>query len=84
MVLNCALEEGFEYIEESPYYHQCSNQEQVYGLKFPSKEESQVFGNTVTKALKKAKMDHGSLLKCCNNFIHTLYVCQKCGYFFKP
>ena len=76
MVLNCALEEGFEYSEQSPYYHQCSNQEQVYGLKFRTKEESQVFGNAVIKALKKAQMDHGSLLKCCSNF---MYICQECA-----
>ena len=68
VVINFALVKGLSYKRETPTFHQCTDQSQLYGLKFVSKQDAQVFGNGVFTALENLKTI-GKAFKCCSNFL---------------
>ena len=68
VVINFALVKGLSYKRETPTFHQCTDQSQLYGLKFVSKQDAQVFGNGVFTSLENLKTI-GKAFKCCSNFL---------------
>lgn len=68
VVINFALVKGLFYNRQEPTFHQWTDQSQLYGLNFVSKNEAQVFGNNVFTSLENLKTT-GKAFKCCSNFL---------------
>ena len=52
MVIDCALTKDSKYHEPTAVFHQLRCQKQVYGFKFTSEEDAQIFAGAVFVALK--------------------------------
>ncbi|CAH3177250.1 unnamed protein product, partial [Porites evermanni] len=68
VVINFALVKGLFYNRQEPTFHQWTDQSQLYGLNFVSKQDAQDFGNSVFTSLENLKTT-GKAFKCCSNFL---------------